>query len=225
MDAQSQIANRKLQIDLVIFDLGRVLVRICNNYREACERAGICRADDLGPFDGEATARDHEAVVLLDTGKIDLEEFARRVAPHRKITPKEVIRAYDAFLLEPYPGAIELIDELNATGVKTACLSNTSHGHWNQMCDRAHPAHFPLDRLTWRFASQLVGAVKPTDAIFEHVERTTGFRGDQILFFDDLEENVAAAAKRGWRACLIRLDSDPIAQARAALRDEHVLNR
>ena len=217
------MAGRDVQV--VIFDLGRVLIRICNNYREACERAGICRADDLGPFDAESAARDHEAIVLLDTGKIDLEEFARRVAPGRKITPQEVIRAYDAFLLEPYPGAIQLIDELNAAGVKTACLSNTSHGHWNQICDRSHPAHFPLDRLTWQFASQLVGAVKPTDAIFEHVDRTTGFAKRQILFFDDLEENVAAAARRGWDAQLIRLDSDPIAQARAALRDRGVLSR
>lgn len=210
-------------VQLVIFDLGRVLIRICNNYREACKLAGVCLPDDLAPFDAETAARDHQAIVLLDTGQIDLDEFAHRVAPHRHITPREVIRAYDVFLLEPYAGALELIDQLNRDGLKTACLSNTSGGHWRQMCDPSHRSFFPIDRMTWQFASHLVGACKPSDAIYQHVERASGFSGQQILFFDDLEENVNAATRRGWRAHQIRLDSDPIAQARAHLREYGIL--
>ena len=58
-------------------------------------------------------------------------------------------------------------------------------------------------RLTHRFASHLCGLCKPDAAIFEHVERTTGVPPSQILFFDDLAENVDAAKSRGWRGYVI----------------------
>jgi len=218
MSAQSAIGNRQSEISLVIFDLGRVLIRICNNWREAAALAGIEIPHDRPYVSDDAAQPDQEAIVLLDTGRIDLNEFARRVAVTRGIPPQHVIRAYDIFLRQPYPGAVELIDELHASGLRTACLSNTSDGHWRQMCDPGHSSFFPLDRLTWRFASHLIGACKPSDAIYEHVEQTTELAPSSILFFDDLEENVAAARRRDWNAHLIRLDADPIAQARRHLR-------
>jgi FMN phosphatase YigB (HAD superfamily) len=210
-------------IELVCFDLGRVLIRICNNWREACGLAGIPIPHDRPYVDDAAAGRDHEAIVLLDTGKIDLAEFACRVGPTRGISPDDVVRAYDIFLREPYPGAVELVEELVAAGVATACLSNTSDGHWRQICDRGHVSSFPVDRFTWRFASHLIGACKPADAIYEHVERTSGLPPSGIVFFDDLEENVNAAQKRGWHGHHIAIDADPIAQARAHLRDHGVL--
>jgi putative hydrolase of the HAD superfamily len=205
-------------IELVCFDLGRVLIRICNNWREACGLAGIEIPHDR-PYadDAGAAERDHEAIVLLDTGRIDLAEYARRVGPTRGISPAQVLRAYDIFLREPYPGAVDLLDDLRAAGVRTACLSNSSDGHWQQICDPAHSCYFPLDRFDWRFASHLIGACKPSDAAYEHVERTTGLPPSGILFFDDLETNVTAATRRGWQARQIRLDSDPVAQARGHL--------
>jgi len=62
------------------------------------------------------------------------------------------------------------------------------------------------------------GLRKPDDAIYAHVERATGVPGGQIVFFDDVEENVEAARRRGWRACHVdpRPD-DPLSQVRAFL--------
>src|SRR2546423_15717830 len=110
---QPKIENRTSQTQPVIFDLGRLLVPICNNWREACTLAGIEIPADFPSFDAPTAARDHEAIVLLDTNKITLEQFAERVAPHRGIRPQDVIAAYDVFLREPYPGAVELIDDLD----------------------------------------------------------------------------------------------------------------
>lgn len=90
------------------------------------------------------------------------------------------------------------------------------------MLDRGGSNYLPLDRLTYRFASHLVGAVKPDDAIYAHVERVTGVAPGSIVFFDDLEANVAAAARRGWRAHQVRVDADPIAQVRLHLRDHGI---
>jgi 2-haloacid dehalogenase len=69
----------------------------------------------------------------------------------------------------------------------------------------------------------LIGHCKPNDAIYEHVERTTGIAPQSILFFDDLETNVSAATRRGWNARLIQLGGEPIAQIRGVLREYGVL--
>ena len=223
MIPQSQIANCKSQIELVVFDLGRVLIRICDDWRHACQIAGVEISNDSSKMDESAVSAAREAALEMDSGRIDLHEYARRVAPLRGLQPEQFIAAYDVVLLQPYPGAVELLDDLHAAGIQTACLSNTSAGHWRQMFDPSDCSFFPLDRMTHRFASHLIGACKPSDAIYEHVERTTGLSGDKIVFFDDLEENVAAASRRGWRAQQIRLDADPIAQARRSLQHHGVL--
>ena len=81
----------------------------------------------------------------------------------------------------------------------------------------------PLEKLDHRFASHLIGLRKPDDRIYAHVEQATGATPGRIVFFDDVEENVAAAARRGWRAHRISIDSDPIAQVRQHLRAAGVL--
>jgi HAD superfamily hydrolase (TIGR01509 family) len=161
-------------------------------------------------------------IARYDTGQIDAHTFAREIGPLRGLTAEQAFAAHDVFLRGPYPGAAQLIDDLDRVGLKTACLSNTSHHHWAQMNDRANPNFMSLDRLTWQFASHLIGVMKPHAAIYEHVERTTKIAPGAIVFFDDLTANVAAAQGRGWNAHQIRVDSDPIAQARAHLRSHGV---
>jgi putative hydrolase of the HAD superfamily len=172
----------------------------------------------------EATSRRVDDIVArIDTGKIDLGTFARELAPLRGVQPADIVRIQNIYLRGPYPGATELIDDLNAAGVQTACLSNTSDSHWRMMTNPSDPNYLPLERLTHRFASHLIGIRKPDAGIYEHVERTTRLAPESILFFDDLEANVAAARERGWRAHQVRTDADPIAQASRHLRDMGLL--
>jgi hypothetical protein len=105
-----------------------------------------------------------EIVHRWDSGLIDLAQFAREIGPLRNISADDVIRIHDAYLLGPFDGAAELIDELNASGLKTACLSNTNAGHWQLMNARGGPNFLPLDRMTYRFASHLIGCCKPANA-------------------------------------------------------------
>src|SRR5207244_351092 len=151
------------------------------------------------------------------------ETFAREIAPYRGLRPADVIRILEVYLRGPYPGVTELFDDLHRTGVATACLSNTTDIHWQMMHDPADPNRLPMDRLTHRFASFQLGLRKPDPAIFDHVERTTGLRGEQILFFDDAPENVRAAGQHGWNAQLIGTDRDPIQQIREVLQRLGVL--
>lgn len=209
------------RVQLVCFDLGRVLIRIADGWEGACERAGI----PWGP------PRDRAEVDALfgryEVGRIECDALCEQLAAlsDGRWTADGVRRAVEAWLIGPYPGVDELLDDLDAAGVQTACLSNTTAMHWRLMTAPTGPAALPLHRLTHRFASQLIGAAKPNPAIYEHLERETGFRGPQIVFFDDLEANVAAALARGWRAHRIdpALD-DPIGQAREHLKRYDVLH-
>lgn len=212
-------------IELVVFDLGRVLIRLCDDWRHACRCAGVELPMNIAATDDPATrAAMEEVVCRYDTGRIGVETFCREIAPFRGgLTPQDVRRAHDAFLRGPFPGIDQLLDDLAAAAVKTACLSNTSDGHWQQINDRSDPNFLPLERLTYRFASHLIGVMKPHDAIYEYVERETGLPPASLLFFDDIEANVAAARRRGWNTHRIGTDSDPIEQARVVLRGHGVL--
>ena len=211
-------------IKLVVFDLGRVLIRICDGWQHACRVAGVTVPAALGEVDPALAAEAEAVSALYDTGAIDTETFARRLAPHRGLRPEDVVRLINCYLLGPYPGVTDLVDELTRSGVRTACLSNTSDAHWRMMLDPVSPNYLPLEKLTHRFASHLVGLRKPDAAIYARVERETGVAPGGIVFFDDVEENVEAARRRGWQAH--RIDpapDDPVPQARSHLRAHGVL--
>ena len=204
---------------LVVFDLGQVLVRVCDGWQDACKRVGIAHEHiDLTDHD---VARMTEIIHRWDSGIIDLAQFAEEVAPLRGISAADVIRIHEAYLLGPFEGAVELIDDLNAAGLHTACLSNTNAGHWRSMTTPGDWNFLPLDRMTFQFASHLVGCCKPDEKIYRHVEARTGVRGSRVLFFDDRAENVEAAKRIGWRAHVIEIDGDPVTQVRRHLAARH----
>src|SRR5687768_10435849 len=209
-------------VRLVVFGLGRVLVRICASGDHACTVARL--PVNLPPREAAMKAALHEPTALMETGRIDTAEFCRRVARVFEVEPEHVGAILDCYLLGPYPGVTELIDELNGAGLVTACLSNTQTEHWKQMGDASNRAALPMGRLRHHFASHLLGLRKPDDAIYARVERDTGFAGPQVVFFDDMLENVEAARRRGWRAHhILRTRDEPVAQMREHLAEHGVL--
>jgi putative hydrolase of the HAD superfamily len=212
---------------IVCFDLGGVLVRICHDWDDACRAAGV----DLRtvPSSPGIDARLRDLLARLGTGEISLDEWAEGTSQSGGGTynPAELIRVHHAITREERPGALALVDELHRAGVVTACLSNTNESHWTRLVHR--DANGPLDgapeypavaRLMHQFASHRLHLAKPDAAIYAHVERVTGTRGSDVLFFDDTPENVAAALRRGWRAERVDPAGDTVAQMRMRLRAE-----
>jgi putative hydrolase of the HAD superfamily len=206
---------------LVVFDLGRVLVRICDGWQHAFEVAGVrLAANAIGE---EARARLLEGVHRIEVGEGDVDTFCEAVAGQLGVPCEVVTRMWNGYTLGPFEGAGELVDELRAAGVKTACLSNTNERHWRTLTDPADPHGRVLARLDHRLASHLIGARKPDAAIYAHLERATGFEPGRIIFFDDVEENVAAARARGWTAHLVPRCENPVPGIRETLRAAGVL--
>ena len=210
-------------IRLVVFDIGRVLLRICDGWSDAAHRAGI--EMQMPALDERQSAILHNALEQIDIGRLDLDSFIAVAGPLLGLTPSQLRATSDAYLISPYAGGVELIEDLHAAGVATACLSNTNESHWRIMNDPAEAAHLQLHRLTYRFASHLVGARKPDPAIYARVERETSVSPSQIIFFDDIAENIDGSRKRGWCAFPVdpRLDN-PIPVMRAQLRSHGVLD-
>jgi len=209
-------------VKLVVFDLGRVLIRICDNWRHACEVARM--SSPVAEMDTAAKAAMRELVALHETARIDQNQFAESASPLLGLPVECVLAMSNVYLLGPFPGVDELLDDLSAAGVSTACLSNTNASHWDLMCAKTGPASLPMDRLTWRFGSQELGVRKPDPAIYAHVETTTSTAPNQIVFFDDLEENITGARSRGWHGVRITPDRDPVAQMRHTLRSLRILD-
>jgi len=208
-------------IELVCFDLGGVLVRICRTWGEACRRAGTdVRGDAAGD---RADAARRELAELYSRGRVSRAEWIDRlgIAMSGLYTKEELSAIHAAVTIEEYPGVGEVIEKLHRASVATACLSNTDHDHWAHLIHHdgvqplaGDPRYPSVRRLGSHHASHLMGLAKPDHAIYRAFERATGTAGKHILFFDDLPENVESARSVGWRAERI----DPNIETAAQLR-------
>jgi HAD superfamily hydrolase (TIGR01509 family) len=213
------MGESKTSIGLVCFDLGGVLVRIARGWEDACKRAGVT----LPHVDANAWSRHHELMLRYETGEIDEAGYCCD-APAiigGGVHVDAIVKVFDAWLLGMYPGAAELIDELNGRGVATACLSNTNARHWNTLWRLDE--YRPLTRLRYRLASHELRVMKPNEGAYRRAEEITGFWGEQVLFFDDRQENVAAARAVRWNAELIDRADDAIPQVQQYLIAHGVL--
>jgi putative hydrolase of the HAD superfamily len=176
----------------LIFDLGGVVVR--------WDPDGII----AGVFDDEAMrARVRESVfshpdwLEVDRGTLAVEQAVRRVAQRTGFGEAELTRLVQAVpaSLVPFPETVDLLYRLRARGHPLYCLSNMGHASIEHL-EREH-------RFFEVFSGALISCrlklCKPEPAIFEHALRTYKLTAQETVFIDDVEKNVAAAAKLGIR--------------------------
>lgn len=204
---------------MVCFDLGGVLIRICRSWAEGCSAAGVpvrsdFTSDPSGANGHRLLSRRHQ------TGQIACAQFFQEMSAtcNDLYSPAEIERIHHAWIIGEYPGVAALIDRIHAAGIMTAALSNTNASHWRQML--AFPA---FTKLGHRLASHDLGLVKPDEAVYREAEHRFGVGGNRILFFDDLPDNIAAAARIGWQAVAIDHAGDTAQQIELALRQHGVL--
>lgn len=205
---------RSASIQLVCFDIGGVLARCVGGWAEACHRAGIEVTDEL--------LQPHQRKQLIDAshrfevGELDAAGFGQVICGCSKYDATHVQSVLEHWIVEMYPGIDELLSRLIDRGVTTALLSNTNALHWAQL--EGDPRYAPLRRVEHRFASHLIRARKPDAAAYEHVERTLKVDSENILFFDDREENIAAAVWAHWQTKQIDPAGDTAEQIEKQLK-------
>ena len=86
---------------------------------------------------------------------------------------------------------------LRGRGLKTAILSNSASGA------REAERHWGFEEMTDDIVySHEVGLSKPDPAVYALTADRLGVRGREIVFLDDVPENVDAARAAGWHAVL-----------------------
>jgi len=214
-----------MSIRSVCFDLGGVIVRICHSFVEAATAAGLPHLEEPSLTEPDAIARRREVILAHQVGAMEFAEYcvAMSNAVGNSYSPEQVRRLHAAWLIEEYPGVLELVTDLRQTPeLRVACLSNTNDGHWDQMHD--NPGTFrAFAQLELRLASHLLRLAKPDPAIYQAALAELGCAPGEVLFFDDLPENIAAAREAGWQAERIDPLGDTTAQIRRHLSAHGVL--
>jgi len=181
----------------LIFDLGGVVVR----WDPAAIIASV--------FDDEerrAKVRDgvfaHPDWLELDRGTLDREDAIRRAAARLGMAEGEIRRLLLAVppSLVPIQETVDLLYRLKARGYPLYCLSNMHHASIEHL-EREH-----------RFFEVFRGIViscrlklcKPEPGIYAHALEANNLKAADTVFIDDVDVNIAAAAKAGIRTIQFR---------------------
>jgi len=178
------------QIELVLFDLGGVLVRF-SGLEVLCELTGS--SSEL-----EVAARWLMSpwVRRFEAGDCSEEEFGAGLVQEWELpySAAELLEIFPTWLDPPFEGGEQLLSEVSKR-VKLGCLSNTNPVGWRAIADWPHTRLFQ-----YRFLSFELGAVKPDPAIYERVIEQLPIPPSRVLFLDDVALNVDAARAAGLRA-------------------------
>ena len=201
---------------LVVFDLGGVLVRIRHTWDAVLQEMG----EPLPTGGVPMRHADYEALTAYQDGSMGEDAYLLQVGGDLGLTPERAREAHVSMLEFDYLGSADLVRDLRANGVRTACLSNTNAIHWTALTDpRRHPCLAELDR---RFASFEIGVNKPLPGAFRRVSDAFP-DADRRIFFDDNPGNVIAAINLGWEAHRVDPDGNPPQLMRSILVEKGVL--
>jgi FMN phosphatase YigB (HAD superfamily) len=181
-------AGQPATIEAVVFDIGRVLVRL--EYAELLALFGRHGID---------TARLDDLLMDIDLpgyerGDFDGEELLARIAARGDGAMSLVtLRKHWLGMFVPEQSMIDLARRLAATH-RVYLLSNIGDLHWeflNRRLDIAAIGHGALPSFQ-------AGACKPDPAIYGRAEALFGLSPPRTVFIDDLKANVETARRRGW---------------------------
>jgi putative hydrolase of the HAD superfamily len=182
----------RMAIDVILFDLGGVLVELAGVEKMLEWSEGVANTDELW----QRWLRS-ESVRRFETGAIGADEFARGILREFgvPVSPSEFLDAFRGWPRGLYPGARQLLAEL-APRYRLASVSNTNVLHWTRLT-----GDWSLDRaFHHNFPSHQVGKLKPDLDYFRHVLEAVAAPPERVLFIDDNAINVDAAAALGLNA-------------------------
>lgn len=189
---------------LILFDLGRVLADLGS----PAARMRLPTSDE----EFWKTWLSLPIVQSYERGDICSEEFLPRLAQVLGISedPNEFRQRFLDWHPRLYPSVQPLISSL-AGECELALLSNTNNLHWDLIRNETSVfGHFD-----YLFLSFEIRFCKPELGAFDVVLGRVSILPSEILFLDDMEQNVAAASRLGIQAVQV----NGIVEVLAALSD------
>lgn len=190
-------------IEAIVFDIGRVLVRLEPRPLLALLARHGATDRDLETLVMRVALHEHE------TGELPGDALLERVAA---LAPEPISAAaaraawLDMFELDR--PMIELAHALAARH-RVFLLSNIGDLHWMHLA-----REYGLHRIGHgALPSFVAGSMKPAAQIYAEAERRFALEPARTLFIDDRHDNIAAATQRGWHGIV----HEDYARTRAAL--------
>jgi len=180
-----------MTISAVLFDIGGVLIELNGLPSIAKLLDSDQSLDDIYKYWMAAPS-----VIGHETGKLDTDTFAQEVVKDLKlsITPDAFMENFRTWIVGTFPDTFELLAAI-PNSVKVAALSNTSAAHWQEV-----EATGLTDKIEHLFLSHEIGHLKPSAPAFQAAVDGLGVPAAEIVFFDDVLENVHAANAFGLQA-------------------------
>lgn len=177
-------------IDVVLFDLGRVLMEI--DFDAFPNGLGLYTGEQRAPYITPTRKLWH----AYETGILTTEEFvdAIRAIFAGKFLKEKILEAWDGIIVRDNEAIIPFVRSVQKK-YRTAILSNTSPSHW----EKALRVSSIVPTIQECFTSFSIGAMKPEKRVYNYVARSLNVPPDRIVFIDDLEENILGAREAGMK--------------------------
>jgi putative hydrolase of the HAD superfamily len=123
---------------------------------------------------------------------------------------------WDAYCGELDEAMFEFVASLRPT-YRTAILSNSADGARREE-QRRYGFEQLVDTIVY---SHEVGLAKPDELVYRLTEERLGVAGHQIVFVDDVADNIDAARRRGWHGVWHRGETEATIRAVQTLLHAH----
>lgn len=184
------------EISAVVFDIGYVLIeRVPEQYFD--EALGAERRQE---FFEQVLIIDANAAI--DSGA-DFIGILQQLALDYPPLKSEITLWRDNWLAitgPEIPRSVRLLWALGANGIPGLALSNFGV----QPFEQAKRHYDSMSEFDQRYISGHMQIIEPDPAIYVALEEGSGYALKSLLFADDLPQNIAAAAARGWHAHLFQ---------------------
>ncbi|MBY5956696.1 HAD family phosphatase [Membranicola marinus] len=187
------------KLSTIIFDFGNVLIDLdIPGFRQRMSNlTGIQPADQSHKI--------REVMASYECGLLSTELFINRIIKlsARPVQALDIIQCWNSMLVGIKPETLKILRHFKSH-FDTYLLSNTNalHIEWvhRHLKDEHNITAFETEYLHGSFYSHELKMAKPDPQIYQEVQRRIEVPGEQILFIDDLEENVAGAKNAGWHS-------------------------
>jgi putative hydrolase of the HAD superfamily len=134
----------------------------------------------------------------FDRGRVEVPALVAQIAARTGLPAEDLRRVVDAVPaeLQPMPDTVALLRRLHAQGRRLHFLSNMPLPYTEHL-ERTHDF---LCCFESGVVSARVQQIKPEPGIFDTAARLFGAAPAELLFIDDMPDNVHAARGAGWQA-------------------------
>jgi epoxide hydrolase-like predicted phosphatase len=178
---------------VVLFDLGRVLMHI--DFDAFPNGLGLTTPESRAPYDAPLKP----FIRLYEEGKMTTEEFLDGLYAifDCRFPQEQILESFNDIIVEDNTSILPFVNAVRSQ-YDVAILSNTCACHW----DKVRHLSSVVKLFPHVFTSFELGVMKPDRRVYDAVCASLNVAPHEVLFIDDLAENVHGAVSAGMHGII-----------------------